>query len=153
MRLHYLFRSIDADDAAQAMACTLIWTEVQLHFSVICSVTYCFRSFTSAVSTNYGCAAINLDVYEETNGNLSAYASSRKTSKTPSTCIMGERFVGHGGKYHSSTIISAGPKANNSQATRSRRSGESTMVIIEEEIQIESSRVTPTRDLDSDESM
>jgi hypothetical protein len=131
-----------------AAATTFIWTEIQLHFSVICGVTYCFRSFTNAVSTNYGCAVINLDAYEETNGNLSAYADSRRPSiAITNASLKSERFIGHSGRYSNTTIITAGVRSPNKRTMEQRNSGESTMVIIQEEIHVESRRVTPTEEL------
>lgn len=131
-----------------AAATTFIWTEIQLHFSVICGVTYCFRSFTNAVSTNYGCAVINLDVYEETNGNMSAYADSRRPSRAiTNASSRSERFIGHNGKYSNTTIITAGVRSPHKRTMEQRKSGESTMVIIQEEIHVESSRASPTQEL------
>lgn len=128
-------------------AITLIWTEIQMHFSVICSVSYCFRSFTKAVSTNYGCTVINLDAYE-TSGSSNAYASSKKNSKTTTQpSLHDQQFVGHRGKYTSTTIITSGGKRPRTSNHRPRKSGESTMVIIQEEVHVESSRTTPTKEL------
>lgn len=127
-------------------AIALIWTEIQMHFSVACSVSFCFRSFTNAVSTNYGCTMINLDAYDY--NNLSANTSSKQSSKTTTQpSLPDQQFVGHGGKYSSNTIITSGGKPLSASNHRSRKSGESTMVIIEEEVHVESSRTTPTREL------
>jgi hypothetical protein len=150
IRLDCLSRQIHSSDPTLDASNTFIWTEVQLHLSIICSVTYCLRSFTSAVSTNYGSLTINLDAYEETNGIRSGYNSSRNPSKTLSTNWVDARFVGHNGRYSSNTVITAGGRPALNRSTGTRTSGESTMVIIQEEVHVESRRVTPTRDVESE---
>ena len=148
IRLHCLYLELHSSTPTMTAATTFIWTEIQLHFSVICGVTYCFRSFTNAVSTHFGCAVINLDAYEETNGNLSVYANSRKPSKAiASGSLKSERFIGHNGRYSNITIITGGARSSNKRTMEERKSGESTMVIIQEEIHVVSSRATPTQEL------
>ena len=101
------------------------------------------------MSTRYGSVAINLEAYEETNGNLSGGGSelfSRKASKATTNGLKNESFMGYNARYSTNTTITGGIK--NARPTESRRSGESAMVIIQEEIRVESRRATPTSEIE-----
>ena len=145
VRLHFLKPQIHSSNPTLALARTTIWTEIQLHYSVIAAVSYCFRSFTSAVSTRYGSVAIDFEAFEETKGKsgivLSNIHASRKSSKAKPTTLGEDEFVGYTSKSSRSITISGGPR--NDRSTERRRSGESTVVIIQEEMHVESGRATP----------
>lgn len=66
-RLHYVGKLIYSSDPTLAATETTNWTVVQLHASIIACVSYCSRSFTAAVSTNYGSVAINMEVFNTAN--------------------------------------------------------------------------------------
>jgi len=68
LRLHFINTQIHSSNPTLRGVNTVIWTEIQLQYSIIACVCYCLRTFMSVVSTNYGSAAINVEVYDTVNG-------------------------------------------------------------------------------------
>ncbi|KAK3071267.1 hypothetical protein LTR53_008949 [Teratosphaeriaceae sp. CCFEE 6253] len=75
VRLHYIRQYIHSANPTLARSNVAIWTDALLHLGLIACVSYCFKSFTAAVSTNYGSVASNLEVSDTTN-HRSGYAQS-----------------------------------------------------------------------------
>ena len=97
------------------------------------------------MSTRYGSVAIDFEAFEETKGRsgmvLSDIQASRNSSKAKPTALGEDEFIGYTSKSSRSITISGGPR--NGKCTERGRSGESTVVIIQEEVHVESGRATP----------
>jgi len=68
LRLHFLKTQIHSPNPSLDGVNVVVWTEIQLQYSVIACVCYLLKPFMSAVNTTFGSAAINVDVYERVNG-------------------------------------------------------------------------------------
>jgi hypothetical protein len=57
--LHFLNTQIHSTNPTLHGVNAVVWTEVQLQYSIITCVCYCLKPFMSAVSTSYGSAAMS----------------------------------------------------------------------------------------------
>ncbi|TKA70636.1 hypothetical protein B0A55_05748 [Friedmanniomyces simplex] len=135
LRLHYYSTYINSANPTLALSNVAIWTEVQMHTSIIACVSYCFKSFTAAVSTNYGATAINIEVYDSTNNRTGftrggGYGANSKMQSSNSGGSQGA-FVGHRGGQNRTTVTTG------SKRLSSKTSNDSQKVIILDEIRIE----------------
>ncbi|RMZ86993.1 hypothetical protein DV736_g5784, partial [Chaetothyriales sp. CBS 134916] len=79
LRLHYLGIQIHSLNPTLHGVIAVILTEIQLQYSIISCLTCSIRPFISAVTTNYGATAINVEVYESVNGpGTKAYGAGTK---------------------------------------------------------------------------
>lgn len=113
-----------------------------MHLCIIACICYCFKSFTAAVSTNYGSVAINLEVYDTVNGpsglvpsKMSASAASHSQASEGSTTDRKVPFSGPD-RYNRRTTVTGGPRAKN--ALHATASDE---VMIMEEVRVESEKI------------
>lgn len=67
-RLHSLASQIHSFNPTLHGVNTVIWTQVELYYSIIACTTYCLKPFMAAVSTRHGSAVINVEQYDHTNG-------------------------------------------------------------------------------------
>ena len=68
LRLHFLNTQINSSNPTLHGVNAVVWTEIQLQYSITACVCYCLRTFVSVLSTNYGSTSINLEVYDTVNG-------------------------------------------------------------------------------------
>ncbi|KAK3615806.1 hypothetical protein LTR56_026369 [Elasticomyces elasticus] len=98
-------------------------------------VSYCFKSFTAAVSTHYGATAINIEVYDSTNNRTGlswkdGYGQRSRLQNSSSGNSRGP-FAGHNTGKSRTTITTGG------KGLSSKTSDDSQKVIIMDEIRIE----------------
>lgn len=157
LRLHFLNTQIHSLNPTLDGAIAVIMTEVQIQYSIISCVICSIRPFMSAVSTNYGAAAINVEVYQTVNGpGTKGYSVSSKLRSQRSnnesyalgTANRGKRngelesATGEEGKHKSmfrpdtynrgTTSIGTGARRDTED---SKRSNESTKMIIRKEME------------------
>ncbi|KAK0877149.1 hypothetical protein LTR87_008978 [Friedmanniomyces endolithicus] len=134
-RLHYVSKYINSANPTLALSNVAIWTEVQMHTSIMACVSYCFKSFTAAVSTNYGATAINIEVYDSTNNRTGftrggGYGPNSRIQNSNSGGSQGP-FVGHIGGQNRTTVTTGNKRLS------SQTSNDSQKVIILDEIRVE----------------
>ncbi|KAK5129557.1 hypothetical protein LTR08_003143 [Meristemomyces frigidus] len=140
MHLHYVSAQIGSSNPTLAAANTTIWAEVEMHLCIIACICYCFRSFTAAVSTNYGSVAINLEVYDTVNGP-SGYVPSKvgkgsgASASNNGETSMKSPFSGPN-RNNNRKSITGGSKVKGAPKTTA-----SDEVIILEEVRVESRQV------------
>ena len=106
-----------------------------MHTSIIACVSYCFKSFAAAVSTNYGATAINIEVYDSTNNRTGftrggGYGPNSRIQNRNSGGSQGP-FVGHIGGQNRTTVTTGNKRLS------SQTSNDSQKVIILDEIRVE----------------
>lgn len=82
-RLHELNHQIRSSDPTFTAAPTVIWATVEVYCSVIACISYSFKTFSTAVSTNYGGVGIQAEVYDMANNRTrqgSALDGERRSS-------------------------------------------------------------------------
>jgi hypothetical protein len=170
LRLHYLNVQIHSLNPTLHGVSAVIWTEIQLQYSIVACVSHCLKPFMSAVSTQYGSAVINIEIYDTVNGpgtkgygvgsqrsNNNSYALGSKKRGVQSSALESVTRGEDEGKTVSlfrpdtsfnRTIISHEPRTRCD--TDSKGSNESTRMIIRKEreytVQIEDHHQAAGRD-------
>ena len=54
LRLHYLGRGIHSPNPTLDLVSAVVWTQIELHYSIVSNTIPCLRPFMMAVSTDYG---------------------------------------------------------------------------------------------------
>ncbi|KAL2809704.1 hypothetical protein BJX63DRAFT_434984 [Aspergillus granulosus] len=97
LHINYLQRNINSNDPTFDSVVSIIWAQVELHFSLVACSVFCLRPFMAAVSTNYGTAGdstlgSSLDASKQKSGN-SNHNSSDLASGTRGT---GKQTIAYG---------------------------------------------------------